>query len=78
MREKHTAGYGAPAGRWGGPGVLFPPGLSRFVANLLRLDLPQDVIMSSTLDEVFQVDLAILVLQVQTPAGNLVDVRPID
>jgi hypothetical protein len=34
--------------------------------------------MSATLDEVFQVDLTIFILQVKAPAGNLVDVRPVD
>ena len=58
--------------------MLFPPGLSRFVANLLCLDLLQDIIMSSALDEVFQVDLAIFILQVQAPARSSVDIRPID
>ena len=58
--------------------VLFPPSFLAFVANLLRLDLPQDVIMSPSFDEVFQVDLAILILQVQTPARNLIDVRAVD
>lgn len=78
MREKHSGGCGLPPVDRGRGGGLFRPSLPAFLANLLRLDLPQDVIMSATLDEVFQVDLTIFILQVKAPAGNLVDVRPVD
>jgi hypothetical protein len=34
--------------------------------------------MSLTLDEVFQVDLAVFILQVQTPARDLIDIRAVN
>ena len=44
------------------------PSFRSYVTNPFRFDLPQGVIMFLTLDDVFQMDLAILILQVQTPA----------
>ena len=38
----------------------------------------QHIVMLPTLDDIFQVDLAVLILQVQTPARNLVDIGPVD
>lgn len=43
-------------------GALFRAALLPVVANLFCLDLPQDIVMSLAVDDVLQVDLAILIL----------------
>jgi hypothetical protein len=46
--------------------------------RIVRFNLPEHVIVLLALDDVFQMHLAVFILQVDTPAGNLIDVGAVD
>jgi hypothetical protein len=58
------------------PVSLFRPGLLWLIADLLCLNLGQHVVVLLPLDDVLQVNPAVLVLQVKVPSRDLVDIGP--
>jgi len=65
-------------GGWGSRERLLPAILSSaYVSDFLGFDLAEHVIVFLAIDDIFQVHLAVLILQVDAPAGNLIDIRAV-